>query len=63
MKKLDFQVNPEEHSEGRFVPQAEIAGLDVTDQMRVVVEEAFMWISRLPLPLLEQKPQGFATTI
>jgi len=38
---FDFRVNGDEHSEGRFVARGEVAELNVTEQMRAVVEEAF----------------------
>lgn len=44
--KLGFAVNPEEHSQGKFVKRADIAGLDVTEKMRTVVEEGFIWIEQ-----------------
>lgn len=42
VKGFDFKVNAEEHSEGRFVARGEVAELNVTEQMRAVVEEGFM---------------------
>jgi len=38
---FDFEVNADEHSEGRFVARGEVKELNVTEQMRAVVEEAF----------------------
>lgn len=38
---FDFRVNGDEHSEGRFVAKGEFEELNVTDQMRAVLEEAF----------------------
>ncbi|KAL8767667.1 MAG: hypothetical protein Q9209_005926 [Squamulea sp. 1 TL-2023] len=43
--KFDVVVNPEEHSEGRFVSRSEVADLNVTDQMRAVVDQGFAWIT------------------
>lgn len=40
----DFAVNPDEHSEGRFVRRSDVAEMDITEQMRAVVEEGFMWV-------------------
>lgn len=37
----DLTVNPEEHSEGRFVALSELEHLDVSEQMRSVVEAGF----------------------
>ncbi|KAG6989932.1 hypothetical protein G7Y79_00061g093190 [Physcia stellaris] len=42
----DFAVDPHEHSEGRFVRRSDVAEMDITDQMRAVVEEGFMWIKK-----------------
>ncbi|KAL8840976.1 MAG: hypothetical protein Q9176_003548 [Flavoplaca citrina] len=39
----DFKVNPDEHSEGRFVSLADVEGLEMTEQMRVVVEAGLTW--------------------
>ncbi|KAI4263550.1 MAG: hypothetical protein L6R42_001305 [Xanthoria sp. 1 TBL-2021] len=39
----DFTVNPEEHSEGRFVSLSKLEELDVSEQMRGVVEAGFGW--------------------
>ncbi|KAL8895221.1 MAG: hypothetical protein Q9192_003768 [Flavoplaca navasiana] len=39
----DFKVNPEEHSEGRFVSLSDVEGLEMTEQMRVVVEAGLTW--------------------
>jgi len=38
---FDFKVSADEHSEGRFVAKGEVAELNITEQMRVVLEEAF----------------------
>ena len=38
---FDFKVNADEHSEGRWVVRGEVAELNVTEQMQVVVEEGF----------------------
>lgn len=42
--KSDFVANPDEHSEGRFVGRSDIVEMDITEQMRAVVEEGFVWI-------------------
>ncbi|KAL8860797.1 MAG: hypothetical protein Q9178_002827 [Gyalolechia marmorata] len=39
----EVAVNPDEHSEGGFFSRSEIADLRMTDQMRAVVEEGFVW--------------------
>lgn len=39
-----FRVDPNEHSEGRFVGRGEPVALEVTEQMRLVVEDAFSWL-------------------
>ncbi|KAL9036279.1 MAG: hypothetical protein Q9180_004388 [Flavoplaca navasiana] len=39
----NFKVNPEEHSEGRFVSLADVEGLEMTEQMRAVVEAGLTW--------------------
>ena len=39
----EFRVNPDEHSEGLWASASEAAGLDITDEMRVVVRNAFDW--------------------
>ncbi len=36
-------VDPEEHSEGRFVDREALREMEMTEQMRAVVEEAFEW--------------------
>ena len=41
----DFKVDPDEHSEGRFAARAELAELNMTEQMREVAEEAFAKIA------------------
>ena len=38
-------VNPEEHSEGKLVSRSEFPELKVTEKMRAVVEEGFVWAS------------------
>lgn len=38
-----FHVNPEEHSEGMWVAKDEVGALEMTDEMRLVVEDAFGW--------------------
>ena len=44
--KHNLTINNEEHSEGKFVSRSEVSELDVTQQMRAVVEEAFVWINQ-----------------
>ncbi|KAL8913352.1 MAG: hypothetical protein Q9171_001829 [Xanthocarpia ochracea] len=39
-----LSVDPEEHSEGKFISHSEIGDLEMTEQMRAVVEEGFIWI-------------------
>ena len=41
--KHNLTVNREEHSEGNFVSRSELSELEVTKQMRAVVEEGFAW--------------------
>lgn len=41
--KDTFRVNPEEHSEGMWAAKDELGGLEMTDEMRLVVENAFRW--------------------
>ncbi|KAL8991333.1 MAG: hypothetical protein Q9169_007896 [Polycauliona sp. 2 TL-2023] len=44
VSRYDVTVNPEEHSEARFVNSVEMMkDLEVTEQMRVVVEEGLDW--------------------
>ncbi|KAI4120676.1 MAG: hypothetical protein LQ338_006840 [Usnochroma carphineum] len=43
--KHDLVLNPDEHSEGKFVDQSEVAELEMTEQMRGVVAEAFDWMA------------------
>ena len=43
--EFDFEVNADEHSEGRFVARGEVAELNVTEQIRAIVEEAFTEIA------------------
>ena len=38
-----FRVNPEEHSEGMWAAKDEVGGLQMTEAMRLVVEDAFRW--------------------
>lgn len=38
-----FKVNPEEHSEGRFVSLSDVDGLEMTEHMREVVEAGLTW--------------------
>ncbi|CAF9934719.1 hypothetical protein IMSHALPRED_009817 [Imshaugia aleurites] len=38
-----FRVNPEEHSEGMWVAKDEVGKLQMTEEMRLVVEGAFRW--------------------
>lgn len=38
-----FRVNPEEHSVGMWAARDEIGGLEMTEKMRLVVEDAFRW--------------------
>ena len=38
-----FRVNPEEHSEGMWAAKDEIGDLEMTNEMRLVVEDAFRW--------------------
>ena len=42
----DFAVNPDEHSEGKFVGRSDVAEMDITEQMRAVVEEGLMWVEK-----------------
>ncbi|KAL8933417.1 MAG: hypothetical protein Q9216_006375 [Gyalolechia sp. 2 TL-2023] len=42
--KHDLVVNPEEHSEGKFINRSELEETDLTEQMRAVVEDAFEWV-------------------
>jgi len=39
--KFNFEINADEHSEGRFVARDKVAELNVTEQMRAVMGEAF----------------------
>ncbi|KAL8911914.1 MAG: hypothetical protein Q9171_002998 [Xanthocarpia ochracea] len=39
----EVAVNPDEHSEGGFFSRSQIADLNMTDRMRAVVEEGFVW--------------------
>ncbi|KAI4159122.1 MAG: hypothetical protein L6R39_000421 [Caloplaca ligustica] len=41
----DLAVNPEEHSKGRFVDAEMAMEMEITEQMRAVVGEAFKWCS------------------
>ena len=38
-----FRVNPEEHTEGMWAAKDEIGDLEMTNEMRLVVEDAFRW--------------------
>ena len=38
-----FRVNPEEHSEGIWAAEDEVGRLEMTEKMRLVVEDAFRW--------------------
>ena len=38
-----FCVNPEEHSEGIWAAEDEVGSLEMTEGMRLVVEDAFRW--------------------
>ena len=38
-----FRVNPEEHSEGVWAAEDEVGSLEMTEEMRIVVEDAFRW--------------------
>lgn len=38
-----FRVNPEEHSEGVWAAEDEVGSLEMTEEMRLVVEDAFRW--------------------
>lgn len=48
-----FRVNPEEHSEGMWVAEDEFERLKMTQEMRLVVKEAFRWIERQAAPTQE----------
>lgn len=39
----EYVVNLEEHSEGQFTGPSTIKNLEMTDQMRAVVDEGFVW--------------------
>lgn len=41
----DVQVNPEEHSEARFVSRSQSKELEMTENMRAVVENSFSWFA------------------
>lgn len=43
VSSYDFAVNPEEHSEGRFVSLSETGDLNITEKMRALVEAALVW--------------------
>ena len=45
----EFDVNPDEHSEGVWAGREEVGGLEMTGEMRVVVENAFRWKEGLGL--------------
>ena len=38
-----FGINPEEHSEGIWAAKDEIGGFEMTNEMRLVAEDAFRW--------------------
>lgn len=46
-----FRVNPEEHSEGIWTGEDEIWNLEMTDEMRLVVEDAFRWKAKQALSI------------
>lgn len=39
----DVKVNPDEHSESLWVTEQDLDKLEITNAMRVVVQEAFKW--------------------
>ncbi|KAL9040308.1 MAG: hypothetical protein Q9214_004541 [Letrouitia sp. 1 TL-2023] len=41
----NVKVNPEEHSEARFVIRSQIKELEMTESMRAVVEDGFVWFA------------------
>ncbi|KAL9099263.1 MAG: hypothetical protein Q9163_005216 [Psora crenata] len=41
--KYDVLVSPEEHSEYQFARRSMLAGLEMTEQMRAVVDEGLTW--------------------
>lgn len=45
-----FRVNPEEHSDGMWVAEDEVGSLMMTEEMRLVVKNAFRWIERQAAP-------------
>lgn len=48
---FDFRVDADEHSEGRFLAREEVEELNVTDQMRAVLEGAFVgMVARISKP-------------
>ncbi|KAL8696599.1 MAG: hypothetical protein Q9224_002712 [Gallowayella concinna] len=53
--KQKLTVNPEEHSEGKFFSSSEIKTLELTEQMRAVVEEGFVWADGYFTGLAESK--------
>ncbi|KAL8900788.1 MAG: hypothetical protein Q9207_005524 [Kuettlingeria erythrocarpa] len=40
----ELTIDPAERSEGRFIARSEVGDLEMTEQMRAVVEEGFDWI-------------------
>ena len=44
IEQTDFRLNSEEHSEGVWARRDDVGGLDMTGEMRVVVENAFEWV-------------------
>lgn len=38
-----YRVTPEERSEGMWAAKHEVGGLEMTEEMRLVVEDAFRW--------------------
>lgn len=41
--EVTFRVNPEEHSEGIWAAKDEVGGLEMTEEMRLLVEDVFRW--------------------
>ncbi|KAK2589773.1 hypothetical protein QQS21_012544 [Conoideocrella luteorostrata] len=39
----EIAVNPKEHQNGGWFARAELAGLDITEGMRGIIDEAFQW--------------------
>ncbi len=42
-----FTTNPQEHSEGVWATREYIAGFEMTEKMKVVVENAFAWYEKV----------------